>query len=778
MTPMISRPRPGNRLTAILIALALCVPLFWQATSVFAVPSNDVDLSVSVDNQPNVVVAGRNLAFQVHTHNFGPDTAHGVKVTLDTGSPVLRYAASTNQANVTCVQTNATVITCTFTNNFASGANLDFTVLTNVYPNAFITLHDLNPNAIEFQTTAVISSDAAQDIEGDPNDNTDSVTTKVKELANLRIRKIVDPSVPLNTDFTYTIRVDNLGPSYARGVIIDDNTIGTGNFQVKTVVDDTARSDSCTITPGFGTQTMDSQITCALGDALEPIGDFSHPVPTTNTGRWKIRATMNSAVANQLDNIGQVFTRLTVTADCAPGVILPCPGTPDPRVENNSTSARVNIGGGSTDLQAFAVFGAEVQTNGLHGNIFNSNVGTPMPDPACCNFGGTTATAGRRVQWNFTALNAGKINATNVTISVLFPEGTQLIENTLTGLPAPFTSAQGRCFTQPAGGNRVRATCVYDLLGPAGVTEVPSDIPEQARMELLVLLDPDIDPGNQMSIDATVTGDQPDSNPENNIAGIQFDTNSWADLNIVKAPLGPNPWPAGSLQSINYSVKNAGPSQARNVEFVDNLGPNLIFKGAFNANCNVDATNQLRCLLGDMDPSAVATVVSVDVQVKPSAANGALIQSGVTVSSDTPDPFLADNTSTPAAKTVAASADLAISINPVTGGWVRGPVIYNVKTTNNGPSGASGIVVTFNLPTNKGINAISYPSNCSLGGSTVTCNLLPLAPGASNTLQIQITPTIAGTLNASASVSATQFDPDLSNNSANVSTIISNPFPF
>ena len=100
---------------------------------------------------------------------------------------------------------------------------------------------------------------------------------------------------------------------------------------------------------------------------------------------------------------------------------------------------------------------------------------------------------------------------------------------------------------------------------------------------------------------------------------------------------------------------------------------------------------------------------------------------------------------------------------------------YRLTVTNNGPSPATNVVVTDNLPV--GINftsATPTQGTCS-GTATVTCNLGSLARNAMAVISIIVVPQSAGTLTNTASVAATESDPDASDNSVSLQTTINTP---
>lgn len=98
------------------------------------------------------------------------------------------------------------------------------------------------------------------------------------------------------------------------------------------------------------------------------------------------------------------------------------------------------------------------------------------------------------------------------------------------------------------------------------------------------------------------------------------------------------------------------------------------------------------------------------------------------------------------------NADLSLSVAASAGSVLQGQTItYNISVTNNGPSPATGVSVSGTL------------ANCSLGS---------IAAGATASCTQTVTANAVGTLTQIITVSGTETDPNLANNSASVSTTV------
>jgi uncharacterized repeat protein (TIGR01451 family) len=105
---------------------------------------------------------------------------------------------------------------------------------------------------------------------------------------------------------------------------------------------------------------------------------------------------------------------------------------------------------------------------------------------------------------------------------------------------------------------------------------------------------------------------------------------------------------------------------------------------------------------------------------------------------------------------------------------------YTLTVTNNGPDASTGSTVTDPLPAGVVfVSATPSQGSCSETGGTVTCELGPLASGASATVEIVVTVDPAATcpLTDTATVSGIEADPDTTNSSATTETTCVPPPP-
>ena len=123
---------------------------------------------------------------------------------------------------------------------------------------------------------------------------------------------------------------------------------------------------------------------------------------------------------------------------------------------------------------------------------------------------------------------------------------------------------------------------------------------------------------------------------------------------------------------------------------------------------------------------------------------------------------------------VSAGPDLSITKtdtpDPVSVGV---DLTYSLQAANAGPTAATGVIVTDTLPASVTfVSAVAGQGSCTQAFRKVTCNLGDLGAGGSAGVQIVVQPKKAGTISNTATVVASESDPNPANNSATATTTV------
>ena len=118
-------------------------------------------------------------------------------------------------------------------------------------------------------------------------------------------------------------------------------------------------------------------------------------------------------------------------------------------------------------------------------------------------------------------------------------------------------------------------------------------------------------------------------------------------------------------------------------------------------------------------------------------------------------------------------ADLAVTIQAQGTATTGASVTYSITVTNHGPSTAQGVSLSATLADSVSYeNATTSVGNCS-GSSEVWCDLGTLANGATASIQVAGTMLSPGSIESTATVASSSYDPVSTNNSATATVTVS-----
>ncbi|MFN8258765.1 MAG: Ig-like domain-containing protein [Bacteroidales bacterium] len=683
------------------------------------VPQANLVVTKSVNNTNPVI--GENVIFTLNVTNNGPSDATGVIVTdnLPDGYTFIAANPLTGSWN----SPNWTI------GNLADGAtaSLEITAQVNSFGN--------------FLNTATVIGDQPDPVSGNENDGvsingTDLVTTKT-----------VNNNMPnAGEDVIFTITVKNNGPANATGVIVTDNipngytivnvlpTKGNWiypNWNVGNL--DNGATESVQITARIEASGNYTNTVSVKGDQPDPVKGNENDTASVLGTDLVITKIVNNSNPNIGDNV--IFTINVVNNGPrdATGVVvtdllpdgytfvsaLPTQGSwtyPDWNLGNLDN-------GKSESIQITATVNEK-------GNFLNSaSVKGDQPDPVPGNESDGTAIngcdivitktidknnplAGDNVIFTITATNNGPGNATGVVLTDNLPDGYTFVN------------------ANPSAGSWNSPEWTIGNLAN-GATET---------LQITALVN---QKGNYNNI-ASVIADQPDPAGGNEIDSV---TITGADLSVTKTvdKFNPN---VGDNVVFTITVTNNGTLDATGVTVTDLLPDGYTF---VSANPSSGTWNDPTWTISNL-----ANGVSETLQITALVNATGIYVNTVSVISDQPDPVPGNENDlvSPVPKN---QADLKVTktvdnLLPNVGQ----NVVFTITVANNGPSDATGVIVTDNLP-----DGYAFVSATPSAGSwnSPDWTLGNLANGASANIQITATVLVSGSYANTATVIGNEPDP-------------------
>ena len=257
-----------------------------------------------------------------------------------------------------------------------------------------------------------------------------------------------------------------------------------------------------------------------------------------------------------------------------------------------------------------------------------------------------------------------------------------------------------------------------------------------------------------------------------NTSGFSYDfpfvtTPATTDLSIVGGVANASV-NSGDLVVFTETITNNGSTTAQNVVLSDGLPTSLVNAFAHTTAGNVSVDNTSNVVTANI--GAIAAGQTVTVTIAANTSTSGPIQNTAGVSSTVFDSNYVNNQASQTFTVAPAAipmADLAISEVASTSAPQAGTrLTYTVTVKNNGPSAATNVKVNDFLPTNATLVGYFPSQGTTVNGTYLATTFGSIASGASATLTIVVTPTVAGTITNAANVSGAQLDPTSGNNSA------------
>ena len=788
-----------NQATANFNGLTLGTPFFDtspQVTNTVSAPSLTLAKS-----HTGSFIGGQATTFTLDVSNVGNLGTDGSTVTVTDPFPASSFTSLANAGGDgwSCAIAGLT-LTCTRSDVLAGG---------NSYPPILVDATVQDPAPATVTNTATVSGGGSAPATGSDGGGASG-------LADVSITKSVTPTTVFNGNtVTYTLTVQNAGPSSAQDVTVDD-PIDPASFSNVSVQ---SSQGNCTTLPcslgtlaANGTATItitatatpntsagavtlantatvssstpdpnpnnnsDSASVTVLGTADLSIaktgtanpnqgGADSYTLTVTNNGP----DTAESVVVN--DVLPSQFTATSATgATCSPlpttGGTLVCtlgnvPTNTTITITINGTVAAGTAGQTIADSAA-------VSSDTGDPDLSNNNAGfsqlvgpaadLTMAKAALLSVGGAAVTnplsLGETFVYALSVTNNGPSPADNVTVTDTLPTAV-----TLVSAPTDCTLAAGTV-TCSLGTVAVGQTVTTNL-GVEVTTGLASAVTNTATVSSTTL---DPNPSGKTSDTATV--------------GVGAVANLALTKNV-------SPQTANVGDTVTYTITATNDVPAKEIGGVpasglattgglvtDTLPAGVQFLSSTPAGVCTAAGQTVTCHLGAI--AQMQTVTATYTAQVTSAAAGQSVTNLATITPEAvpgfpavPD-FNPNDDSDSATLNVNPEADVSLSKTASnTHPAVDDEVDYTLTASNAGPNDATGVTIRDSLPA--GLDFIDASPGCDNSNVGVTCDIGTLASGASTsvTVRTRTTAAIAGTsVGNLASVTANELDPDLSNNQA------------
>ena len=733
-----------------------------------------VDKVVS-DARPNV---GDTITYTVRLSNKGKDTAAGVTI-LDQLPTGLQFVSATPSQGAYDAG-NGIWDVGTVDTLFARTLSIRATVLPPT-------------SGIPQPTTNTASVQTSDQYDPDPTNNTKSVT-ETPQYADLAVEKVVDdPNPNVGGQITFTITVRNLGADTATGVTLLD-VLPTGLTFISA-----SPSAGTSYDPASGVWTVNSLPvggveTLTIAAAVAGAGSFTNvaavtksdqfdPDPDNNTDQSTVTTreadlAVVKTVSDATPNVGDTIT-FTVTLsndgpDAASDVEVteqfPAAGlqflsaTPSQGSYNTGTGVWTVGAVASGDSKTLTILArvlapavntiptartniASVTKADEYDPNPGNNTGSVTETPKYADLGVKKTTSnvqpnvGDTITYTVSLFNLGTAVATNVEVTDALPANVAFISAT------------------PATGTRFQETPT------GGVWSVPSIAPGQTLVLTLT-----VEAVNTSVAFNTVTithSDVWDPNNRNNTAKTPTDPQE-ADL-IVSKTVDKSTPNVGENVTFTITLENLGPSSALNVSLTDTLPAGLQFVSA------TPSTGSFASgvwTLGTVTSGATPTLTLVAKVLAPSSGPVSQQENTATATSTTPDPYPENNTGTSSVTPKQADLEIFKTVNnkePSIGETIE----YTLTVDNLGTDTATNVRVQDILP--MGLTFVSAtPSVGGYDAGTGTWTVGTVTTADTPTLVIfaKVTGATGGTLTNTATVSATEYDPDPSNNTDSEEIIV------
>jgi uncharacterized repeat protein (TIGR01451 family) len=697
---------------------------------------------------------GETITYTLTVHNAGPSPASFVVVNDTPSNMTIQTVSGANCSSFPCTMSGPPIMVIGNTRTITVTATIDA--------------------AGAFSNTATATGN-----DFDPNtaNNTSTAGETTSPSADLAVVKTFVTQGPYRQGdvITFNIAVTNNGPDTATNVVVLDHPVG--------LTIQSMGSANCTgaVINGNPNQNVQCTIASLASGATENVTVTAH---IDNPGQFLNRGIVS---ADQIDpnsnnNTSDAVDVATTSADVS---IVKAITTAGPYYVGETISYTLTVHNAGPSPASFVVVN-DTPSNMTIQTVSGANCSSfpcTMSGPPIMVIGNTrtitvTATINAVGAFDNTATANGNDFDPNTANNTSTAGGTAVsaadvsMVKTLT-TSGPFAVGQSVTYTLvvanagPSTATNIQVTdtpsnlTITNVSG-SGCAALPCTIASLASgANTTITVTATIGATGTFDNSATAIGTEIDPVPANNTdnTGNAGSAGTSADVSLVKTLLTAGPFSAGQSVSYTLVIANAGPSIATSIQVTD-TPTNLTITNVSGSGCAA-----LPCTIASL-ASGANTTINVTATINAAGA----FDNIATATALEFDPNTANNTDSTAnggTAAAASGADLAITkiaSAPVVA--VNQTLDYTLTVVNNGPSTATGIVVTDPLPAAFTLlSASSTQGSCS-GTTTVTCNVGTMANGASVTITIHGTANSTGSLSNTATVSANETDSVPANNSS------------
>jgi uncharacterized repeat protein (TIGR01451 family) len=344
-----------------------------------------------------------------------------------------------------------------------------------------------------------------------------------------------------------------------------------------------------------------------------------------------------------------------------------------------------------------------------------------------------TAPVGQPATFTITVTNSGTADEPDAVVTSQLPEDVN------------FVSASG---TQGQAG----------VVDPNGLLTVDlGALASNGSAVITLILAPEVASVGPLTQSFAVQGQNIDPNLANNTASASITVVPASDLSVVISP-GAEPAFQQAGWTFSLIVTNPGPCNATGVTALAQLPADVqpVVTYWSQGPAPVVQNGVVTAALGSLPVGGTATI---SLLIEPTTVGSTVIGASVSGDQVDPDPSNAqDSISVP----VSPSATLVVTLVPSSPTPLTGHnLTFTARVSNAGPSAATQVAMTLPLASSLVfVSASTSQGTSGMVSGQLVAQLGGLAPGAQATVNVVVTPTVAGDVSVTAKATATEHELD------------------